>query len=196
MLLLSATDALLAANTWPSWLYNTLMFIKVLIGFSIIIFVHELGHFLAAKWVGIRVDRFSVGFGTRLFGYRRGEGLTFGNRPDYSANELEQRDYGETDYCFKVLPIGGYVKMLGQDDVVINEESGEVRLSDDPRAFTSRPVGQRMIVVSAGVIFNLLFAAVLLMSVFLVGKQMLSPVIGTVHPDSPAQGSCFQAIVC
>ena len=64
-------------------------------------------------------------------------------------------------------------------------------LSDDPRAFTSRPVGHRMIVVSAGVVFNLLFAAVLLMAVFLVGKQMPSPVIGWVHPNGPAQGKLF-----
>ena len=154
MLSLGAMDALLAADTMPGWLYNTLMFIKVLIGFSIIIFVHEAGHFLAAKWVGIRVDRFAVGFGTRLFGFRKGEGFTFGNRPEYSADELARKDYGETDYCFKVLPIGGYVKMLGQDDVIINDETGEVSLSDDPRAFTSRPVGHRMIVVSAGVLFN------------------------------------------
>lgn len=179
---------LLAAGRAPDWLYTTLMFIMVVIGFSIIIFVHELGHFLAAKWVGIRVDRFSVGFGTRLFGYRKGEGLTVGNRPDYSAEQLRQKGYGETDYCFKVLPIGGYVKMLGQDDVIINEETGEVSLSNDPRAFPSRPVGHRMIVVSAGVIFNLLFAAVLLMAVFLVGKDMPAPVIGLVHPDSPARG--------
>jgi len=191
MLSLGGTELLLAAETMPGWLYNTLMFVKVLIGFSVIIFVHELGHFLTAKWVGIRVDRFSIGFGTRLFGYRKGEGFTFGNRPEYSAEELGQRNYGETDYCFKVLPIGGYVKMLGQEDVIINEETGDVTLSDDPRAFTSRPVGHRMLVVSAGVIFNLLFAGLLLMTVFLVGKQMLSPVIGTVHPDSPAQGKVF-----
>ena len=188
---LGVPDMLLGADTMPVWLSNTYQFIKVLIGFSIIIFVHELGHFLAAKWVGIRVDRFSVGFGPRLFGYRQGEGFTFGNRPEYTAEELEQRSYSETDYCFKLLPVGGYVKMLGQDDVILNEETGEVALSDDPRAFTSRPVGHRMIVVSAGVLFNLLFAVVLYIAVFMVGKQMLSPVIGTIHPDSPAQGKLF-----
>ncbi len=188
---LGVVGTTLAAAVIPGWLYTALMFIKVLIGFSIIIFVHELGHFLAAKWVGIRVDRFSVGFGPRLFGYRRGEGVTFGGRPDYKAEELAQKSYGETDYCFKALPIGGYVKMLGQDDVIINEKTGEVSLSDDPRAFTSRPVGHRMIVASAGVIFNLLFAAILLMAVFLIGKQMPAPVIGWVHPDSPAQGQLF-----
>lgn len=185
---LSVMATLLSAGEAPGWAYSVLLFVKVLIGFSIIIFVHELGHFLAAKWVGVRVDRFSVGFGPRLLGFRTGEGFTLGGRPDYKAEELAQKGYGETDYCFKALPIGGYVKMLGQDDVIVNEKTGEMSLNDDPRAFTSKPVGKRMIVVSAGVIFNLLFAAVLLMVVFLIGKQMPAPVIGAVHPDSPAQG--------
>lgn len=178
----------LAAAELPAWLYNTWMFILVLIGFSIIIFIHELGHFLAAKWVGVRVDRFAVGFGTRVCGWRRGEGLTFGNRPEYSRDELAQRGLGETDYCVKALPLGGYVKMLGQDDIIIDDKTGDVRLSDDPRSFTNRPVGQRMIVVCAGVLFNILFAALLLMAVFLLGKRMPAPVIGLVPPDSSAQG--------
>lgn len=188
MLSSDAIGLTLAAGELPGWLTTTAAFIKVLIGFSIIIFVHELGHFLAAKWVGIRVDRFSVGFGPRLFGFRRGEGFTLGRRPDYSTRELSAKGYGETDYCFKALPIGGYVKMLGQDDVVINEQTGEVKLSDDPRAFTNKPVGKRMVVVSAGVVFNLLFAALLLVAVFLIGLELPAPEIGVVHPDSPAQG--------
>jgi len=178
----------LAASDASPWWYNTLMFLKVLIGFSIIIFVHELGHFLAAKWVGIRVDRFAVGFGSRLFGWRGGEGFTLGNRPNYKAEELQEKGYGETDYCFKLLPIGGYVKMLGQDDIVIDEKTGDVQMTEDPRAFTNRPVSRRMIVVSAGVVFNLLFAAVLLTGVFLMGKKMEAPVIGDVLPDGPASG--------
>ncbi len=185
---LTAWAGSLAAAEASPWWYNTLMFLKVLIGFSIIIFVHELGHFLAAKWVGIRVDRFSVGFTYRLFGWRRGEGFTLGNRPNYKAEELQEKGYGETDYCFKLLPIGGYVKMLGQDDIVIDEKTGDVQMTDDPRAFTNRPVGHRMIVVSAGVVFNLLFAAVLLTCVFLLGKKMEAPVVGQVLPDGPASG--------
>ncbi len=171
-----------------SWLYNIWMVAKVLIGFSVIIFFHELGHFLAAKWVGIRVNQFAVGFGTRVVGYRAGEGVTFGNRPEYSADELARRQYGETDYCLRLLPIGGYVKMLGQDDVLIDEETGEMSLTDDPRAFPSRPVGQRMIVVSAGVIFNLLFAAALLTGVFLIGRTAEAPEIGFIPRDSAAYG--------
>lgn len=185
---LTAWAGSLAAAEASPWWYSTLMFLKVLIGFSIIIFIHELGHFLAAKWVGIRVDRFSVGFTYRLFGWRRGEGFTLGNRPNYGAEELEEKGYGETDYCFKLLPIGGYVKMLGQDDIVIDEKTGDVQMTDDPRAFTNRPVGHRMIVVSAGVVFNLLFAAVLLTCVFLLGKKMEAPVVGQVLPDGPASG--------
>lgn len=176
------------ADQFETWMYNFYMVIKVLIGFSVIIFFHELGHFLAAKWVGIRVDRFAVGFGSRVFGYRKGEGITFGGRPDYSGDELQRKGYGETDYCLRLLPIGGYVKMLGHDDLIIDEDTGDIELSNDPRAFTSRPVGQRMIVVSAGVIFNLLFAAALLTGVFLVGRVDQPPVIGTIPPDSPALG--------
>jgi regulator of sigma E protease len=180
--------AIVGALDVSTALSNLVMFIKVLIGFSIIIFVHELGHFLAAKWVGVRVDRFAVGFGYRLFGWRHGEGLTFGSRPSLPAAELAARGWGETDYCFKALPIGGYVKMLGQDDIVIDEKTDEIRISDDPRAFTNRSVGQRMIVISAGVVFNLLFAAALLTLIFLVGKPMPAPVIGAILPESPAQG--------
>jgi len=188
---LSAADLLLAASGAPAWLNTTVVVLKVLIGFSVIIFVHELGHFLAAKWVGVRVDRLAVGFGTRLFGWRKGEGFTFGNRRTYRTEELAARGWGETDYCFKALPLGGYVKMLGQDDIVIDEKSGQVTYTDDPRAFTSKPVGRRMIVVSAGVVFNLLFAAALLMVVFLIGKNMVAPVIGFVAPDGPAAGKLF-----
>ncbi len=178
----------LAEIAWPAWLNNIVVFLQVLLGFSIIIFVHELGHFLAAKWAGVRVDRFSVGFGPRLFGWRRGEGFTFGGRPDYRAAELQERSFGETDYCFRLLPIGGYVKMLGQDDIVINDQTNEIRLSDDPRAFPNRSVSQRMVVVSAGVVFNLLLAAVLLTAVFMIGRDMAAAVVGAVEPGGPSEG--------
>jgi regulator of sigma E protease len=176
------------ADQFQGWLYNFFMVIKVLIGFSTIIFFHELGHFLAAKWVGIRVDRFAVGFGSRVLGFRTGEGITFGGRPDYSAEEIHRKNLGETDYCLRLLPIGGYVKMLGHDDLIVDEETGDIQLSNDPRAFTSRPVGQRMFVVCAGVVFNLLFAAALLTGVFMVGRVGEPPVIGVVPPDSLARG--------
>jgi regulator of sigma E protease len=187
---MSDFTTLLLAQT-SGWLGASLSFLKVLAGFSIIIFVHELGHFLAAKWVGVRVDRFAVGFGYRLFGWRRGEGLTLGRRPDYNADQLRARGYGETDYCFKLLPLGGYVRMLGQDDIVVDDKSGNIQLGNDPRAFTNRSVGERMFIASAGVVFNLIFAALALMTIFLVGKEALAPRIGIVPADSPANGVLF-----
>lgn len=169
-----------------AWLGTSLSVIKVVIGFSIIIFVHELGHFLAAKWAGIRVDRFAVGFGYRLFGWRRGEGFTLGKRPNYTADEQRARNFGETDYCLNALPFGGYVKMLGQDDIVMNDETGEIRMSDDPRAFTNKPVGKRMVVASAGVLFNVLFAVVAFACVYMIGKPEIAPRLGPIDASSPA----------
>jgi regulator of sigma E protease len=185
--LIGVTDSLSFTGALLDWLTNSYLLLKVVIGFSIIIFVHELGHFLAAKWMGIRVDRFAVGFFYRLCGYRRGEGLTFGRRPNYKPEELVAKGWGETDYCLNALPFGGYVKMMGEDDIIINEQTGEMRRTDDPRAFTNKPVGRRMVVVSAGVVFNVLFAILLYLVVFLfLGKEMLAPVIGQVEPASPA----------
>ncbi len=170
-----------------NWLTNSYLVLKVIVGFSIIIFVHELGHFLAAKWMGVRVDRFAIGFFYRVCGYRRGEGFTLGRRPEYKAEELEAKGWGETDYCLNALPFGGYVKMMGEEDIIVNEQTGEMRRTDDPRAFANKPVGRRMIVVSAGVVFNLIFAVLLYMFVFLVlGKQMVAPVLGRVEPATPA----------
>ena len=180
-------DNLVLAGVISNWLFDGYLFLKVLIGFSIIIFVHELGHFLAAKWMGIRIDRFAIGFFHRVCGYRRGEGFTFGKRPEYTQEELATRGYGETDYCLNAMPFGGYVKMLGQEDIQINEETGEVKTSDDPRAFPNKSIGRRMIVVSAGVLFNVFFAVFVYMFVFLaLGKDMPAPLIGQVDPASAA----------
>lgn len=180
-------DCLAVATDFLGWLAGAYMILKVVIGFSIIIFVHELGHFLAAKWMGVRVDRFAIGFFYRLCGYRQGEGFTFGPRPNYKPDELAAKGYGETDYCLNALPFGGYVKMLGEDDIVINDETGAITRTDDPRAFTNKSVARRMTVVSAGVIFNLLFAVLLYVIVFLfIGRHVLAPVIGQVKPGSAA----------
>lgn len=159
----------------------------VIVGFTLIIFVHELGHFLAAKWVGIRVDRFAIGFIYRLVGYRRGQGITFGPKPIYSAEELAAKGYGETDYCLNALPIGGYVRMLGEADLDIDEKSGKITIAD-PRAFPNKSVGARSVVVCAGVVFNIIFAILAFAGVYLaVGKQITPAVIGAVEPGSPAE---------
>ena len=121
----------------PGWMASIWSVFLLILGFSLVIFVHELGHFLAAKWAGVRVEKFAIGFGKELFGFTR----------------------GETRYCFNVLPLGGYVKMLGQEDFVV-DKSGELKVKEDPNAFTNKSVGKRMVIISAGVIMNLLFAAI------------------------------------
>lgn len=169
------------------WLWLLWLVLKVVIGFSLVVVVHELGHFLLAKWAGIRVLRFAVGFFGRVCGWRRGEGFTFGRRPNYTPEEVAQRGWGETDYCLNLLPLGGYVKMLGEDDIIINEQTGEMRTSSDPRAFPNKPVGRRMLVISGGVIFNLLFAVLVFTGIFLFsGRQAVAPIVGVVEAESPA----------
>ncbi len=186
------TLAVVNGATLAAWLDNVVSFIKVLIGFSFIVFVHELGHFLAAKWVGIRVERFAVGFWWRLFGWRKGEGFTFGPRPSYTPTELEQKGLGETDYCFNLLPLGGYVKMMGEDNIDIDEKSGHL-VSSDPRSFINKSVGARMIVVSAGVVFNIIFALFAYAAVYLgPGREVEAPVIGSIAPDYPAARAGMQ----
>jgi regulator of sigma E protease len=168
------------------WAWTVFLLLKVVIGFSIIIFVHELGHFLAAKWMGVRVDRFAIGFFYRLVGWRKGEGITFGPKPTYDASEIKEKGYGETDYCLNAFPFGGYVKMLGENDILVDEETGEIKTSDDPRAFNNKPVGRRMVVVSAGVVFNVAFAILLYAFVYLsLGKDVAAPVIGSVQAGTP-----------
>ncbi len=134
-----------------------------LIGLSLVIFVHELGHFLIAKWCDVRVERFAIGFGYELFGFTR----------------------GETRYSIKALPLGGYVKMLGQEDFAV-DKSGELVVKADPRSYSNKPVGQRMMIVSAGVIMNVIFAAAFFMVAFMIGMDVIPARVGMVLPDQPA----------
>lgn len=151
----------LLKTIWP--------YLLLAIGFSLVIFVHELGHFLAAKWAGVRVERFAIGFGKELVGFTR----------------------GETRYSLNFLPLGGYVKMLGQEDFVV-DKSGELKVKDDPTSFTNKSVGKRMVIVTAGVVMNLIFAAVALTIVAMVGKYEAPAVVGDVLPDSPAGNAGLQ----
>ncbi|MHC4695853.1 MAG: RIP metalloprotease RseP [Planctomycetota bacterium] len=145
-------------NLWNgAWPY-----LAMVIGFSLIIFVHELGHFLVAKWAGVRVEKFAIGFGREIAGVTR----------------------GETRYSFNILPFGGYVKMLGQED--FDDKANELIFKDDPHSFINKPVGHRAAIVSAGVIMNVLFACLLFMIVFLIGMEADTTRIGYVEPDTPA----------
>ena len=152
----------------------------VVIGFGAVIFVHEMGHFLAAKWAGIRVHEFAIGFGRPICAWRQGVGFRLGStRPGVAPTASIPDDEGETEYRLNWLPFGGYVKMLGQDDLHPSENK-------DHDSYTQKPVWKRMIVVCAGVVMNLVLAALLFVIVFMVGLPAPSPTIGSVRPDSPA----------
>lgn len=132
----------------------------VALGLGLVIFVHELGHFLAAKWCDVYVETFSIGFGPSL---------------PYCEHK-----WGETTYKLGLIPLGGYVKMLGEGS---ESEEGE----DDPRSFKNKGVGQRMLIISAGVIMNILFAAAGFIGIYMgPGIDRVSGVIGQIDPGSPA----------
>lgn len=152
-------------------------------GFGFVVFWHELGHFLAAKAVGIKVEQFAVGFGQAMLCWRKGVGVTIGTSAA-KAEQLRQAgrtDVGETEYRLNWIPLGGYVKMLGQEDL------GPAQGSPDPRAYNNKSVGARMLVVCAGVVMNVILAALLFMGLFLWGYNTPSNLVGSVASGSPAQ---------
>ena len=87
--------------------------LKVVLGLGFVIFIHELGHFLMAKWNGVKVLKFSIGFGPTLASWRRGVGLRIGQGSRPPGPE-DPPTYGETEYILAALPLGGYVSMLGE----------------------------------------------------------------------------------
>jgi regulator of sigma E protease len=119
----------------------TLLAFLVVIG--VLVFVHELGHLVAAKSVDIEVPRFSIGFGPRVWGFRR----------------------GETEYVISALPLGGYVRMVGMEDTAALEGGTEPERMPDGREFDAKPLWARAWVVSAGVLMNFLFAIVVIAAV-------------------------------
>lgn len=174
-------------------LFNVIL---ILLGFGLVIVVHELGHFLAARWAGIKVHAFAVGFGPAILSYRKGMGLRRGSsEPDYlkrleaeriDTNRKQPSELSPTEYRLNWVPLGGYVKMLGQED--LNADA----TSDADDSYQSKPVWKRMIVISAGVIMNVILAAVLFVIVFMAGMRVMSPAVGFVAPDSPAAQAGFQ----
>ena len=181
--------------------------VALILGFGFLIFVHELGHFAVAKWVGIRCTQFAIGFGTAMGSWRRGIGFRAGGTEgeyirkavaaleaegesleglsDHARNRriMEKADelgMGETEYRLNWLPLGGYVKMLGQEDMDPNAQS------DDPRAFNRKPVWARAAVISAGVIMNLIFGLIFFIICFQIGVEFPAARVGGVVPGSPA----------
>src|SRR5437899_665803 len=165
------------------WLLQLPSLLLLIFGFGFVIFFHELGHFLAAKYVGIKVEQFAVGFGQAILSWRKGFGFSLGSTArhyDELAARGEAHHLGETEYRLNWIPLGGYVKMLGQDDLNPNAQQ------DDPRAYNKKSIGARMVVVSAGVIMNIILAAIGFMALFLMGFKTQPPVVGAVMPNSPA----------
>ncbi|HTO95072.1 MAG TPA: RIP metalloprotease RseP [Bacteroidota bacterium] len=152
-----------------------MQFLKTVLDFAItlgvLVFVHELGHFLAAKLCGMRVDRFSIGFPPRAFG----------------------KKIGETDYCVSWLPIGGYVKIAGMVDESMDVEF--VNRPPEPWEFRSRPIWQRTVVLSAGVVMNLILALVIFWGVHYAAGRTLreTTYVAYVAEGSPAQRAGFLA---
>lgn len=171
----------------------------VVLGFSFIVFVHELGHFLAARWAGIRVLAFAIGFGGALVSYRKGLGLRLGSSEREYRRRLADRGgrvdgpipegmggLSPTEYRINWLPLGGYVKMLGQED---DDPSAR---SDAPDAYQRCKPWKRMIVISAGVVMNVILAAVLFVIVFSAGLKTEAAVVGAVGIGTPADKAGVQ----
>ena len=154
----------------------------VIVGFGLIIFLHELGHFVAARWAGIRVLAFAIGFGPALFSWRKGIGLRAGSSEAEAVNRFRagERSISPTEYRLNWLPFGGYVKMLGQDD------ADPTARSDAPDSYQCCVPWKRMIVISAGVVANLITAAILFVIVFSAGLKTEPAKIGAVYPGTPA----------
>ncbi|WP_374034372.1 RIP metalloprotease RseP [Bdellovibrio bacteriovorus] len=132
---------------------------------GILIFVHELGHFLVARWCGVRVEVFSLGFGKKLLTYKK----------------------GDTTYALSLIPLGGYVKMFG-------EQNGEGISEEDKKvSFTHKNVWQRIAIVLAGPLMNFFFAILVFTTVALIGEDAKIPVLGDVAKDSPAYTAGFRS---
>jgi regulator of sigma E protease len=131
-----------------------------LVAISILVAVHEFGHYWVAKKLGFKVLRFSIGFGKPLL-TRVG------------------KDADRTEYCLAAIPLGGYVRLL-------DEREGDVPPSELHRSFTRRPISHRIAVLLAGPAMNLLFASLLYAILAMVGTEVIKPVVGQVRLDSPA----------
>ena len=136
-----------------------------------LVFVHEMGHYLVARWNGVRVEVFSIGFGPELFGWN---------------------DRSGTRWKFSAIPLGGYVKMFGDADASSSTGAGLEVMSDDERAvsFHHKRLGQRSAVVAAGPLANFIFAIVLLAGIFtLVGQRHAPPTVSKVTANSAAEAA-------
>ena len=144
-------------------MFTTIFSFVVVLG--ILIFFHELGHFLVARLCGVGVEKFSLGFGPKLFG----------------------KKIGRTDYIVSAMPLGGYVKMVGENP------GADINPVDIPVSFTHKHVFKRILIVAAGPFFNFLLAVIIFFGIFQIyGSFILKPVIGDVTEGSPAHQAGLQ----
>lgn len=140
-----------------------------LLTIGVLIFIHELGHFLVAKWRGVRVERFSLGFPPRLFGFKK----------------------GDTDYCISAVPLGGYVKMAGENPEE-ERESGPA-----PDDFSAKSASSRAMIIAAGPIMNYVLALLLYIVIIMIGGTIVvvdnGLRVGQLTDDWPAQQAGLQA---
>jgi regulator of sigma E protease len=134
--------------------------VMVALGLGFVIFIHELGHFLLAKWNDVKVEKFSIGFGPTLFGFRR----------------------GETEYVIAAIPLGGFVKMLGEGEGTTDDQAR----TTDPRAYPNKSVGARMAIITAGVIMNVILGLACFVYAYGHGMEAIPAKVGAVAPASPA----------
>jgi len=132
---------------------------------SFLIFFHELGHYLAARYFGVHVEVFSIGFGKKIF----------------------SKVVGKTEYCLSLIPLGGYVQMKGQDD------SDPTKRSFDGDSYNTKKPWQRIVILFAGPFANFLLAFILYIAIGSLGVTKLAPIIGKISENSPALEAGMQA---
>jgi regulator of sigma E protease len=177
---------LLAALDLATLMWLIPVVLKVAVGLGAVVFVHELGHFLVAKACGVKIEKFMIGF-------------------DIGGYKISRR-WGETIYGIGILPLGGYVKMLGQDDdpahiaeqmqksqvnaaspdaVPIKGPNGETYYIDR-RSYLAKSVPQRMAIISAGVVMNIIFAFIFAVVAYGMGVPYMPSIVSQTVPGSPA----------
>ena len=147
--------------------------ILAVLALAVLILVHELGHFLAAKACGVHVERFSIGFGKALL----------------------SKKIGETEYCISLIPLGGYVKlhrMIKEEEPDLEDpDSVDMYARKESAAFYNKPYYKKMVIILAGVFFNMVFAVILMSTIFMSGYKSSSPVVGSVDAEGPAMVAGF-----
>ncbi len=166
---------------WGEWAANVGYAVLAALGVGAVIFIHELGHFAVAKWCGVKCEKFYIGFGKPLVKFQ----------------------WGETEYGIGMIPLGGYVKMLGQDDnpgsaaaemerARVDQGGAVESPAYDARSYMAKSVPQRMAIISAGVIMNLIFAVVVASVAYGIGVEDSPCKVGGTVPGGGAWKANFQ----